>query len=511
MRSTRQTMRLGFACAAFAALLCAAPQARAQKAADTLRITWRDAIPNIDPYYNQLRTGLILAFHAWDGLVYRDPDTLQIKPALAESWTQVDDTTIEFTLRAGVKFHDGSAFGADDVVYTINTVIGDRKVSVPSNYTWLAGAEKIDDRHVRVKLKRVFPAALEYMAMVLPIWPKAYRERVGEDGYAHAPVGTGPYRITKVDGATEIDLERFDDYFADSPKGKPAIRFIRIHEVPDASTELAELIGGRADWIWDFNPDQFDNLARLPTVQALRAETMRIAYISIDAAGRTGADNPLTKEKVRQAIMYAVDRDSMARQLMQGGSRVLDAPCFPTQFGCDQQAATHYAYDPAKARALLAEAGYPDGFETELVAYLLPQWTGAVQNYLKAVGINARVSQLQVGAAIQRSMEGKNPLDMASWGSYSINDASAVLPHFFDGGAYDYMRDPAVTKLVLEGGSTTDPDQRRKAYTEAIRLISQKAAFLPLFTYVKTYAFARTLNFKAYQDEMPRFYLSTWK
>ena len=85
-------------------------------------------------------------------------------------------------------------------MYTINTVLADKDVAVPSNFAYLAGAEKIDENHVRVKLKRIFPAALEYMSMTLPIWPKAYRERVGAEAYSRAPVGTGPYKITKVDG-----------------------------------------------------------------------------------------------------------------------------------------------------------------------------------------------------------------------------------------------------------------------------------------------------------------------
>ena len=481
----------------------------AQKSADTLRVVWRDAVPNVDPYYNAQRTGLILAHHAWDTLIYRDPETLQLKPLLATSWRYADDTTIEFELRSGVTFHDGSAFSADDVAYTINTVIADKQVSVPSNYSVFAGAEKIDDLHVRIKLKRVFPAALEYLAMVVPIYPKAYRERVGAD-YSKLPVGTGPYRITRVDGTTQIDLERNEAYF-DSPKGKPPIRRMVIKEVTDATGELTALLGNQADWIWDFNPDQLDNIGRIPTLQTYRSETMRVAYMNMDAAGRTGADNPLTKQKVRQAIMHAVDRPTMARQFMPGGSRVLDASCFPTQFGCDQAVATKYEYDPAKARALLAEAGYPEGFETEMVGYLLPQWQGALQNYLGAVGIRAKLTQLQIGAVIQRSIDGKNPLDIGSWGSYSINDASAYFPYFFAGLGQDYTRDAEVQRLVAEGGSVTDPNQRRAAYSAAIKRISEQAYYMPLFTYVKTYATTRTVNFKPFSDELPRFYLSSWK
>jgi peptide/nickel transport system substrate-binding protein len=271
------------------------------------------------------------------------------------------------------------------------------------------------------------------------------------------------------------------------------------------------LLGGRADWIWDFSSDQFDAVAAMPTLTALRAETMRVAYLQIDAAGRTGAGNPLTKQKVRQAIAYALDRATMAKQLMQGSSRPLDAPCFPTQFGCDQTAAVHYAYDPAKAKQLLAEAGYPSGFDTELISPLLPQWNGAMQAYLQAVGIRAHINQLQSSAAIQQIQAGKTPLNASSWGSYSINDVSAFLPYFFTGSTYDYTRDPEVVRLITEGGSVTDPEQRRKAYSAAIKLITEQAAFVPLFTYVRTYGFSRQLNFRGFPDELPRLYLSSWK
>jgi peptide/nickel transport system substrate-binding protein len=489
-------------------MLAAAP-ASAQKAQDTLRITWRDTIPNVVPYYNQLRNGLVVAHQAWDGLVYRDPETFQIKPLLAKSYKWINETTLEFELRPDVKFHNGDPFTADDVVYTINTVIQDKKVSVPSNYNFYEGAEKIDDMHVRVKLKRIFPAALEYMSMVLPIWPKAYRERVGEEAYAKAPVGAGPYRITTT-GET-ITLERFDGYYADSPKGRPAIAKVVITQVADSATEMTRLLGGQADWIWKFTSDQFDGVARMPNLQAVRSESMRIGYIGMDATGRSGPDTPFKNLKVRQAVFHAIDRATMARQLVGGDSRPLDAPCYPTQFGCDQAAAAKYEYNPAKAKQLLAEAGYPNGFDTELVTYILPQWAGALQGYLQAVGIRAKISQLTVSAVIARTLKGENPMDSQDWGSYSINDVSAILPQYFTFGGADYARDPEVKALVEAGGTTTDPDQRRKNYSAAITLITERALWMPLFTHTITYGFSKTLNFKPYPDELPRFYLSSWK
>ena len=492
----------------FLILALLSPAAHAQKSADRLRVVWRDAIAVLDPYYNTQRTGLVLAIHVWDTLIYRDPETLRLKPLLATSWKYVDDTTLEFTLRPGVTFHDGSPFTADDVAYTVNTLLTDPRVSVPSNYAFLAGAEAIDDLHVRIKLRRVFPAALEYIAMVLPIWPHHYRERLGDD-YGKAPAGTGPYRVTHVDGVAQIDLVRNDAYF-DSPKGKPAIGALNIRNVADAAAEVAALMNDEADWIWDFPPEQLDPIGRIPTLQTYRSESMRVAYLNLDAAGRSG-DTPLINPLVRRAVMHAIDRPTLARRFMPGGSRVLDAPCFPTQFGCDQAVATKYEYDPARARALLAEAGYADGFATQLVGYVQPDWIAAVQEYLAAVGVRAEAVALQVGPAVKRSIEGRNPMEMGSWGSYSINDASAFLPVFFSFAGQDYARDDAVRRAVDDAGTTVDPDRRRALYAEAIRRITAQAYFLPLFTYVKTYASVRTLNFRPFGDELPRFYLSSWR
>jgi peptide/nickel transport system substrate-binding protein len=249
----------------------------------------------------------------------------------------------------------------------------------------------------------------------------------------------------------------------------------------------------------------------MPNLTAVRGGTMRVNFLDIDAAGRSGADNPLTKVKVRQAIAYAINRADMAKNLMQGGARVLDTPCYPTQFGCEESAAVRYPFDPAKAKALLAEAGYPNGFDTELVTFVPSQFAAATQNYLAAVGIRAKVSQLQVQAVIQRSMEGSTPLQLTNWGSYSVNDVSAFLPFFFTGSSQDYTRDPELQRLIEQGGTNSNPDERRKNYTAAVKLITEKVYILPMYNSVTTYGLSKQLNFKPYADELPRFYLSSWK
>jgi peptide/nickel transport system substrate-binding protein len=199
-------------------------------------------------------------------------------------------------------------------------------------------------------MKKPTPAALEYLAMVTPIHPKAYREKVGPAGFSAKPVGAGPYRIIKNDQGKEVVFERFEDYYAGSPKGRPAIKTLQVRFVPELATTVTELLAQKADWIWNINPDQIDSINKMPFLQAVRQESMRVGYLSIDAAGRSGADNPLTKLKVRQAIWHAVNRQEFADKLVTGGSRVPPAPCFPTQFGCDADAAVKYDYDPPRPR-----------------------------------------------------------------------------------------------------------------------------------------------------------------
>lgn len=487
------------------------PAAHAGKADDTLNVVLRDAIPIVDPYYNTQAAGTSIAVHAWDTLVERDPVSFEIKPALAIEWKSVDDRTLEFKLRPGVKFHNGDALSADDVVYTFNTILQDKKVAVPSNYQWMERAIKVDNMTVRVQSKHPFPPAIGYIASNMPIWPKAYRERVGEAEYAKKPVGTGPYRITRLDSAGGILMERFADYYAGSPKGRPAIGKLQFRAVPDQTAQMAELITGKADWIEDIDAAQYSSLAAIPTVQVLRSEVRRMTYLNIAGGGRDRPDSPLRNVKVRKAIAHAIDRKTMAAQFMPGGSRVPDIACFDGEFGCNPAAAVKYDYNPAKAKALLAEAGYPNGFDTELFSYLAPAWGAAIQNYLLAVGINAKMQQLQVAAVIQAAQQGKTPLALAGWGGFGPNDVSTYLQYFFTGTPFDQALDKDVRALVEAGGSTSDPKARLKAYDEAFHLISDRAHFLPVFTYMKNYGFSRELNFKSYVDNRLRFYLASWK
>ena len=149
-------------CTALAILLGTVP-ASASKKDDTLNIAWDQPVDNVDAYFNTNREGILIARLVWDNLIERDPESFEYKPALATSWRWVDDLTLEFELRQDVKFHNGEAFDADDVVYTLNFVADpNNKVLNQTNVDWIKNAEKLDPYKVRVHLKAPFPAALEF-------------------------------------------------------------------------------------------------------------------------------------------------------------------------------------------------------------------------------------------------------------------------------------------------------------------------------------------------------------
>ncbi|MCC6468967.1 MAG: ABC transporter substrate-binding protein [Alphaproteobacteria bacterium] len=495
-----------------AAATCAAAPSLADKASDTLNIAWNADPQTIDPYQGATREGNIIVHHVFDALLFRDPDTSEYKPALATAYRWVDDTTLEFDLRRGVKFHNGDPFSAEDVVFTFNTITKkDFPIILRSLADWIKGAEKIDDYKVRVTLNKPFPAALEYFSLPLRIYPKAYFEKVGAEQFTRAPVGTGPYKVVELVAGKSIVLERFDDHYAGSPKGRPAIKRLNMRVMPEMATQIAELMTGGLDWTWRVTPDQAAKLAGRGNLVSLEAETMRFSLLSFDAAARAGK-SPMQDLRVRRAFAHAINRQELRDNLVKGASRVIHSGCYPTQFGCTDDV-VKYDYDPAKAKALLAEAGYPDGFEITLLSYggTFRIESEAVVNYMRAVGVRINPQMLQSPTVRQKMSNSEAQLVHMHWGSDSVNDVARSAGQYFDFSPYDMARDPQVRDWLLEAQSTTDSEKRKAAYKKALQRIAEQVYWLPMTTFVTNYTFVNTLDFKPSYDEYPRFFFARWK
>jgi peptide/nickel transport system substrate-binding protein len=504
-------MSTRFLAAAAAFLTLAAGPALAGKKDNTVRFAYDQVIENVDPYFNNVRLGVILGANVWDTLIYRDPETNTYKGQLATSWKWIDDKTLELELRQGIKFHNGEAFDADDVVFTLNFAADPaNKSTQQTNIKWIAKVEKLDQFKVRIHTKQVFPAALEYLAGPLVIHPNEYYAKVGPKGMNEKPVGSGPYRVVEHVIGKSIKLEKGPNPWAGSNKAVPRIDKVEIRMIPDRQTQVAEALSGGMDLIMNVDYAQAQQLKAAPQVAVQSGGTMRIVFLLFNA----GADAPakeLQSLKVRQAIAHAIDKKTMARTLVGENAPVIDAVCFPTQVGCDVSEVAKYDYNPAKAKQLLAEAGFPNGFSVALYAYRERPQTEAMVNYLLAVGIKAELKYMQYAAMREQHRAHKAPITHQTWGSFNVNDVSASTSAYFKGVDDDMIKDPEIIALLAKGDANLDPKVRGDAYRQAHKLISERAYAVPLYALVTWYVQSKDLQFKPYPDELPRFYEMSWK
>ena len=501
---------------AAAVTLTVAPAAYAGKANDELvwSTTREVAVP--DPYYNNTRELVIIGNTVWDGLLFRDLESGEFVPLLAKSYKWVDNTTIDFELRDDVVFHDGSKFGPEDVVYTVKHVSNkDNGVLTYKNVSWMKSAEQTGPNSVRIHLHEPFPAALAYFAQAVFMMPEGHYDGAPDtadgkkDFGAVKPVGTGPYKITNVVAGDRVEMERNENYFKGGPKGTPAIGKLTFRTIKEMNTQIAELLTGGVDWIWDVPKDQAEKLGERGGTTVTNAKTMRVSYIAFDVDGDSG-EKAFTNKKVREAVAHAINRESIVKNLVGPASVVIDSACHPDQFGCTQDV-PKWDYNPEKAKALLKEAGYGDGLTTDIYAYRQREFTEAVIGDLANVGIQANLKFMQYRALRDLVWKGTTPLHHMTWGSNSIPDVSAITSHFFSGGRDDPAKDPKVVEALKVADTSVDPEVRKAKYKEALSIISGELYWLPMFTYAKYYAYTEDLNFTPTPDEIPRFYTASWK
>lgn len=497
--------------AASMAMLALASPASADPANNSLNVAFTGEITTLDFYKESNREGTSTARVIYDGLLYKDFETGELKPELASSYTVVDETTLDFVIREGVKFHDGTELTVDDVVYTLNLVSSDDyTVRYSIAVDWIDHAEKLDDRTVRIHMLYPYPLALEMLAGNVPIYPAAYYEEAGSEGMGVEPVGTGPFRLVEMTPGTRFVFERFKDYYRDSPKGFPAIERIDIQILPEANTQYVSVLNGSVDWIWRVPSQEASELAARGDIQVQNVSGVRFAYLAINR-NYDGGNSPLADVRVRQAINHAINREAIVAALIGGAAVATEAPCAPIQLGC-YAGLQKYPYDLDKAKALLADAGYAEGFDIELYVASIPtDQAQVVVDNLKAVGINATVNVQQLGTVTTAWREGQAALVLSNLGSFGIADVGIGAGQYFGGGDDDTTRDDEVIALFKQADETTDRAERQALLEEAIEHVTAAAYWAPLWTYNLITVSHENLEFTLTPDEYPRFYSARWR
>ncbi|AXS39809.1 ABC transporter substrate-binding protein [Breoghania sp. L-A4] len=479
---------------------------------DTLRAAMSEEILNLDYNYTTKREYIILAQMTDTTLFDLDPVTQEYRPAVATGYTFVDETTLDITLRDDVTFHDGSVLSAEDVAYTYNWIIGDDSKSNASGTIgrWLEHAEVTAPDTVRFHLKSIYPLVLRDMAQRVMLRKAGTYDAGGtinRDAMAQKLIGTGPYKVVRFEPGQELVLERFEDFFGD----KPAIKTIVVRNLPDTGTQQAELMNGSIDWMFKVPLDLAESLGATPLATHLSGPDLRVAFVVLDAAGNTDPKGPLTKVKVRQAINHALNKAEMAKFLIGGSAEPIHTACHPAQFGCDQSV-RDYPYDPAKAKALLAEAGYPEGFDLELWAYRDKPVAEAVSADLTAIGINVNLRYVKLESLNQARAAHDIPAYIGTWGSGGTADTAAIARiHFSMETDRNLSGDEALAADVLAAEQTNDQEERAADYTKALGTIAEQAYWAPLFTYSANYLVSPHLDFPLDPDGLPRLQNSSWK
>lgn len=489
--------------------------AEAGKKDDTL--VWATDRENAitDVSYLNTRELVIVGSLVYDRLIHLDVEYNPV-PLLATAWKWVDDTTLDLDLKKGVKFHNGKEFDADDVVYTFNFHTDKANGSLSYSYvSHVKSAEKLDSHKVRLNLHKPFPTALVFLAGVPNIVAKGHYDQAptkpdGKKDFGAVPAnGTGPYRVTEVKPGESILMEKNADYWEGSAKGKPHIGKIKFRTIKDGNARLAEVMTGAVDWVWDVPKDQAERVKGAPNLVVENAKTLRISYLTFDARGVSG-QKFFADKRVRQAFAHAINRESIAKNLVGVPSEVIHAACHPDQFACTSDV-PRYDYNPDKAKKLLAEAGYPNGFEFDLHAYREREYTEAVIGDLVRVGVKPKLNFLQYAPLVQAIHKGQVSIANLTWGSSSIPDVTACAAHFFTGSNDDLAKDPELIAMIKEADSLVDPAKRKAAWQKALARIADEAYWVPLFTYAKYYVFSKDLDFKPTSDELPQFFAAKWK
>ncbi|HLL72272.1 MAG TPA: ABC transporter substrate-binding protein [Pyrinomonadaceae bacterium] len=413
---------------------------------------------------------------------------------LAENFQPAPDgLSVTFTLREGVKFHDGKPLTSADVKYTFDKLLASDSPKATSFYDMkdgqkqplIASVEAPDARTVVFRLTRQW---LELFANLIPI---AIIPEGTFESQAIRPIGSGAFKFTSYDESQQIvDMEAHDAYW----EGASSIKHLRVKVILDANTQQAELVAGRISLAVNtaLSPDAYVNLGKNPNLQLVQSPGVNVQYVGFNAESA-----PVNNARVRQAIAYAIDRESIIKNLLQGQARIAHS-VLPQESWAYSPAQKTYSYDPAQAKRLLDEAGFtdPDGdgprmrfaaplsFKISASNSVVRQYAGVMQNSLKEVGIPVNIETLEDNTLREAQRNGQYQLTVGRWvGGNQDPIFLRDLYTYLAGGNFNRgrYRNAELDKFLGEAVATADRTRAKMLYAQAQDLISREVPMFPLW------------------------------
>lgn len=486
-------------------------------------------IPTLDPDAYASTKALTFQNHIYESLVQRDND-LKIQPWLALSWQQIDDTTLRFKLREGVKFHNGDELTSEDVVASVARVT-DPASGIRANASTIKDAVAVDKYTVDIHLVKKTGIAINELTGVMIMDKKWLSEHnalkptdisQGTEGYAtNNTNGTGPFILQSRQRDTQMVLVRNPDWW-NAAAGTTNIDKIIFKPISSDATRLSGLLAGEYDLVTSVPLQDIQRLQNNPAVQLQVSPSLRVDYLALNMrdtlnAKNAKAENPLKDIRVRQSLYMAINREAITQKVMRGLTKQTNNYLAPDIPGYDAKAGVDYPYDPAKAKALLAEAGYPQGFNLNFDCpegtYInAPQWCQAVQSYWSKIGVKAALNVHPASVYDPILVNGRTDVGVLGWANLPIMDPYSVavqLLHTSNGkslGTFNIPRysNPAADKLIDDSVGELDNTKRIAMLSQAVALANKDLPYLPMHFEPTVWAMSKKLTLKQTPDNVQR-------
>src|SRR5215472_17533330 len=478
---------------AAAATATTAPQAQAATPTGTLTIAQGVDAESLDPYVTTSGASKGMLWTVYDKLVARDLD-LVIKPSLATAWKILDDNTWEFTLRQGVSFHNGEPFNADAVKFSFARYVDP---NVKNGYSTLlkpvSEVQVLDPYTVRVKTSEPFAELIETLASYVEMLPP--KAAADPATVAKTPIGTGPYKFVSWTPNDRFVVQAAGPHFS----GQPRLQQVIFRPIPDATARINELKSGGVDIITNVPPLQIGGLQGASGINLLRA-TNSGSIILIPSFQNTDVFN---KKEARQAMQYAIDKDQLIKVVLRGEAVPMVSPFPKGVAGGYVEGLPHYAYDPDKAKALLRDAGMPDGFTVNFKApdgrYLQDkQVAEAIVGQLEKVGIRAELETVEWSTYVQGIVGRKYELFLLSQGGLQVGPAVQTnWSSKIKGIAWQGYTNPTMDELIDTAAKQVDPQKRIATYEQLMRTAWDDSPWIFLYHQQDIYGVgSRVKNFR---------------